>query len=93
MEISPRFFVVYPDGSGEELLRHVDVVGYLQEASVDPESAVICTDVENDCDAEAITVIKPFKRMWNFFISNKAIYQCKKSAIIYRKFLVNKIIN
>ena len=62
-QLSPRFFVVYPDGSGEELLRYDDIIDYLQEANLDPESAVICTEVENDCDAEAITVIKPFKRM------------------------------
>ena len=55
--------MVYPDGSGEELLRYDDIIDYLQEANLDPESAVICTEVENDCDAEAITVIKPFKRM------------------------------
>ena len=82
MKISPRFFVVYPDGSGEELLRHVDVIGYLQEASVDPESAVICTDVENDCDAEAITVIKPFKRMWNF-LSVIKLYISAKSRQLF----------
>ena len=82
--------MVYPDGSGEELLRYDDIIDYLQEANLDPESAVICTEVENDCDAEAITVIKPFKRMWNCFVGNKAIFQCKKSTNIYRNLLVNK---
>lgn len=62
--ITPRYFVVYLDGSGEELLRYEDVREYLREAEKDESSALIHAPVEGDEEATAVTVIKPHEGVW-----------------------------
>ncbi|KAJ7402651.1 hypothetical protein BTVI_84323 [Pitangus sulphuratus] len=45
-EHAPRFFIVYEDGSGTELLRSRDVHTYLAEACSDPATAVLQDPVQ-----------------------------------------------
>lgn len=59
--IPPRYFVVYPDGSGEELLQYDDIAEYLQGAELDPSTAVLKTGIEGDDEGNAVTVMKPHK--------------------------------
>ena len=59
--VMPRYFVIYPDGNGEELLRYDDISEYISQADVDPSCAVIKTEVEGDAEATAVTIIKPFE--------------------------------
>ena len=41
LQHSPRFFIVYPDMSGTELLRYEDVESYLMAAKQDFNTAVL----------------------------------------------------
>jgi len=71
--IRPRYFVIYPDGSGEELLRYEDIEGYVTDAHHDQQSAVIQSNVEGDNqDAKSTTVIKPYKE------KPSTVWKCKK---------------
>ncbi|XP_075620557.1 sperm-associated antigen 17 [Balearica regulorum gibbericeps] len=55
----PRFFIIYADGSGTELLRSRDVHKYLAEAYSDPAVAVL-QDPLQECPAVlSITVLRP----------------------------------
>ena len=56
---SPRYFVVYPDGSGEELLRYEDVSNYMINAESDPAVAVLNSKIEGNDEGKSLTVIKP----------------------------------
>ncbi|XP_019404212.1 PREDICTED: sperm-associated antigen 17 isoform X6 [Crocodylus porosus] len=57
----PRFFVVYADGSGIELLQNSYVEEYLSEAYGDPATAVLQEPVQ-ECPAGvlSVTVLRPF---------------------------------
>ncbi|XP_071617247.1 sperm-associated antigen 17 isoform X2 [Heliangelus exortis] len=55
----PRFFVIYTDGSGTELLRLRDVHEYLAEAVHDPAAAVLQDPVEECPGILSITILRP----------------------------------
>uniref|UniRef100_A0A8D0GJV2 Sperm associated antigen 17 n=1 Tax=Sphenodon punctatus TaxID=8508 RepID=A0A8D0GJV2_SPHPU len=59
-EHSPRFFVVYADGSGTELLRSCDTEEYLSLAYGDPVTAVLQEPVQECPGVLSITVLRPF---------------------------------
>ncbi|XP_076975855.1 sperm-associated antigen 17 isoform X2 [Tamandua tetradactyla] len=56
----PRFFVVYADGSGMELLRDSDIEEYLSMAYGEPTTAVLQEPVQEQPGALSITVLRPF---------------------------------
>ncbi|XP_009458821.1 PREDICTED: sperm-associated antigen 17 [Nipponia nippon] len=58
-EHAPRFFVIYVDGSGTELLRSRDVHKYLAEACSDPAAAVLQDPVQECPGVFSITVLRP----------------------------------
>ncbi|XP_075021977.1 sperm-associated antigen 17 [Calonectris borealis] len=55
----PRFFIIYADGSGTELLRSRDVHKYLGEACSDPAAAVLQDPVQEHPGVLSITVLCP----------------------------------
>uniref|UniRef100_A0A663FH94 Sperm associated antigen 17 n=2 Tax=Accipitrinae TaxID=8955 RepID=A0A663FH94_AQUCH len=55
----PRFFIVYTDGSGTELLRSRDVHRYLAEACSDPAAAVLQDPVQECPGVLSITILRP----------------------------------
>ncbi|KAM9388217.1 sperm-associated antigen 17 [Phaethornis superciliosus] len=55
----PRFFVIYTDGSGTELLRSRDVHEYLAEAFHDPAAAILQDPVEECPAVLGITILRP----------------------------------
>ncbi|XP_035750501.1 sperm-associated antigen 17 [Egretta garzetta] len=55
----PRFFIIYADGSGTELLRSRDVHEYLAEACSDPTAAVLQDPVQERPGVLSITVLRP----------------------------------
>ncbi|XP_051464972.1 sperm-associated antigen 17 [Apus apus] len=55
----PRFFVIYMDGSGTELLRGSDVHKYLAEVSSDPTAAILQDPVQECPGVLSITVLRP----------------------------------
>ncbi|KAM6310118.1 LOW QUALITY PROTEIN: sperm-associated antigen 17 [Aegotheles albertisi] len=55
----PRFFIVYADGSGTELLRGRDVHQYLAKATSDPAAAVMQDPVQNHPGVSSITILRP----------------------------------
>ena len=57
--MEPRYFVVYPDGSGEELLKYEEVAQYIREAESDPSVAMLHGSVEGDDESTTITIIRP----------------------------------
>lgn len=57
----PRYFVVYKDGSAEELLREEDYSGFLREAEKDPMVAVMKPVDQRENDVTGITILRPFK--------------------------------
>ncbi|KAM6098835.1 sperm-associated antigen 17 [Theristicus caerulescens] len=58
-EHAPRFFIIYADGSGTELLRSRDVRKYLAEACSDPAAAVLQDPVQECPGVLSITVLRP----------------------------------
>ncbi|XP_017670225.1 PREDICTED: sperm-associated antigen 17 isoform X6 [Lepidothrix coronata] len=58
-EHAPRFFIVYEDGSGTELLRSRDVHTYLVEACSDPATAILQDPVQEHPGVLSITVLHP----------------------------------
>ncbi|XP_075293875.1 sperm-associated antigen 17 isoform X3 [Opisthocomus hoazin] len=56
---APRFFIIYADGSGTELLRSRDVHKYLAEACSDPTAAVLQDPVEERPGVLSITILRP----------------------------------
>ncbi|XP_015419028.1 PREDICTED: sperm-associated antigen 17 [Myotis davidii] len=56
----PRFFVVYADGSGVELLRDSDIEEYLSLAYGEPTTVVLQEPVQEQPGALSITVLRPF---------------------------------
>uniref|UniRef100_G1NTX6 Sperm associated antigen 17 n=1 Tax=Myotis lucifugus TaxID=59463 RepID=G1NTX6_MYOLU len=56
----PRFFVVYADGSGVELLRDSDIDEYLSLAYGEPTTVVLQEPVQEQPGALSITVLRPF---------------------------------
>ncbi|XP_027537104.1 sperm-associated antigen 17 isoform X10 [Neopelma chrysocephalum] len=58
-EHAPRFFIVYEDGSGTELLRSRDVHTYLAEACSDPATAILQDPVQEHPGVLSITVLHP----------------------------------
>ncbi|XP_051634587.1 sperm-associated antigen 17 isoform X9 [Manacus candei] len=58
-EHAPRFFTVYEDGSGTELLRSRDVHAYLVEACSDPATAILQDPVQEHPGVLSITVLHP----------------------------------
>ncbi|XP_053512061.1 sperm-associated antigen 17 [Artibeus jamaicensis] len=56
----PRFFVVYSDGSGVELLRDSDIEEYLSLACGAPTTVVLQEPVQEQPGALSITVLHPF---------------------------------
>ncbi|KAM5295030.1 sperm-associated antigen 17 isoform 1-T1 [Glossophaga mutica] len=56
----PRFFVVYADGSGVELLRDSDIEEYLSLACGAPTTVVLQEPVQEQPGALSITVLHPF---------------------------------
>ncbi|XP_036623006.1 sperm-associated antigen 17 [Trichosurus vulpecula] len=56
----PRFFVIYADGSGTELLRNSDIEEYLSLAYGESTTAVLQEPVEEYPGALSITVLRPF---------------------------------
>ncbi|XP_027722514.1 sperm-associated antigen 17 isoform X2 [Vombatus ursinus] len=56
----PRFFVIYADGSGTELLRNSDVEEYLSLAYGESTTAVLQEPVQEYPGALSITVLRPF---------------------------------
>lgn len=61
----PRFFVIHADGTGSELLRHVDVREFLDRAEEDPTTAVLKSPLEGHLDVLGLTVIKPYSGTMN----------------------------
>ncbi|XP_025946518.1 sperm-associated antigen 17 [Apteryx rowi] len=55
----PRFFIVYADGSGTELLRSRDVEEHLAEACSDPATAVLQDPVRECPGVLNITILRP----------------------------------
>ncbi|XP_068026773.1 LOW QUALITY PROTEIN: sperm-associated antigen 17-like, partial [Melanerpes formicivorus] len=55
----PRFFIIYADGSGTELLRSRDVHKYLAEACSDPTVAVLQDPVQEHPGVLCITILRP----------------------------------
>ncbi|KAK4832625.1 hypothetical protein QYF61_024606 [Mycteria americana] len=55
----PRFFIIYADGSGTELLRSRDVHKYLAEVSSDPAVAVLQDPVQERPGVLSITILRP----------------------------------
>ncbi|XP_052649829.1 sperm-associated antigen 17 [Harpia harpyja] len=55
----PRFFIVYTDGSGTELLRSRDVRRYLAEACSDPAAVVLQDPVQERPGVLSITILRP----------------------------------
>ncbi|XP_064375562.1 sperm-associated antigen 17 isoform X3 [Dromaius novaehollandiae] len=55
----PRFFVIYADGSGTELLRSRDVEEHLAEACSDPATAVLQDPVQECPGVLNITILRP----------------------------------
>ncbi|XP_009583764.1 PREDICTED: sperm-associated antigen 17, partial [Fulmarus glacialis] len=55
----PRFFIIYADGSGTELLRSKDVHKYLGGACSDPAAAVLQDPVQEHPGVLSITVLCP----------------------------------
>nr|XP_009687952.1 PREDICTED: sperm-associated antigen 17 [Struthio camelus australis] len=55
----PRFFVVYADGSGTELLQSRDVEEYLAEACSDLATAVLQDPVQESPGVLSITILRP----------------------------------
>uniref|UniRef100_A0A670JY75 Sperm associated antigen 17 n=1 Tax=Podarcis muralis TaxID=64176 RepID=A0A670JY75_PODMU len=58
-EHAPRFFIVYADGSGTELLRTRDAEAYLTDAYGDPVTAVIQEPIQECPGILSITVLRP----------------------------------
>ncbi|XP_027741067.1 sperm-associated antigen 17 isoform X2 [Empidonax traillii] len=58
-EHAPRFFIVYEDGSGTELLRSRDVHTYLAEACSDPATAILQDPVQEHPGVLSITILHP----------------------------------
>ncbi|KAM6144590.1 sperm-associated antigen 17 [Phoenicopterus ruber ruber] len=58
-EHAPRFFTVYADGSGTELLQSRDVHKYLAEACSDPAAAVLQDPIQECPGVSSITVLRP----------------------------------
>ncbi|PKK30587.1 sperm associated antigen 17 [Columba livia] len=58
-EHAPRFFIVYADGSGSELLRSRDIDKYLAEACSDPATAVLQDPVQECPGVLSITILRP----------------------------------
>uniref|UniRef100_F7DM61 Sperm associated antigen 17 n=1 Tax=Monodelphis domestica TaxID=13616 RepID=F7DM61_MONDO len=56
----PRFFVIYADGSGTELLRNSDIEEYLSLAYGESTTAVLQEPVQEYPGALSITVLRPF---------------------------------
>lgn len=56
----PRFFVVYSDGSGVELLRDSDIEEYLSLAYGESTTVVLQEPVQEHPGALSITVLRPF---------------------------------
>ncbi|XP_058158951.1 sperm-associated antigen 17 isoform X2 [Dasypus novemcinctus] len=56
----PRFFVVYADGSGMELLRDSDIEEYLSLAYGESTTVVLQEPVQEQPGALSITVLRPF---------------------------------
>ncbi|XP_045059666.2 sperm-associated antigen 17 isoform X2 [Desmodus rotundus] len=56
----PRFFVVYADGSGVELLRDSDIEEYLSLACGGPTTVVLQEPVQEQPGTLSITVLHPF---------------------------------
>ncbi|XP_068945377.1 sperm-associated antigen 17 [Petaurus breviceps papuanus] len=56
----PRFFVIYADGSGTELLRNSDIGEYLALAYGESTTAVLQEPVQEYPGALSITVLRPF---------------------------------
>ncbi|KAM4046597.1 sperm-associated antigen 17 isoform 2-T2 [Anomaloglossus baeobatrachus] len=57
---SPRFFVVYADGSGSEFLRDREVEDYLAACYCDPTIAIIREPTQEAPGVQSITVLQPF---------------------------------
>ncbi|XP_009878228.1 PREDICTED: sperm-associated antigen 17 [Charadrius vociferus] len=55
----PRFFIIYADGSGTELLQSRDVHKYLAEAHSDPAAAVLQEPVQEHPGVLSITILRP----------------------------------
>ncbi|XP_073665111.1 sperm-associated antigen 17 isoform X3 [Tursiops truncatus] len=56
----PRFFIIYADGSGVELLRDSDIEEYLSFAYGDSTTVVLQEPVQEQPGALSITVLRPF---------------------------------
>ncbi|DAA31586.1 TPA: sperm associated antigen 17 [Bos taurus] len=56
----PRFFVIYADGSGVELLRDSDIEEYLSLAYGESTTVVLQEPVQEQPGALSITVLRPF---------------------------------
>ncbi|XP_074174734.1 sperm-associated antigen 17 [Rhinolophus sinicus] len=56
----PRFFVIYADGSGVELLRDSDIEEYLSLAYGESTTAVLQDPVQEQPGTLSITVLRPF---------------------------------
>ena len=61
----PRFFVIHADGTGSELLRHVDVKEFLDRAEDDLATAVLKSPLEGHPDVMGLTIIKPYSGTMN----------------------------
>ncbi|XP_046941193.1 sperm-associated antigen 17 [Lynx rufus] len=56
----PRFFVIYADGSGAELLRDSDIEEYLSLAYGESTTVVLQEPIQEQPGALSITVLRPF---------------------------------
>lgn len=61
----PRFFVIHADGTGSELLRHVDVKEFLDRAEDDLATAVLKSPLEGHPEVMGLTIIKPYSGTMN----------------------------
>ena len=83
--MEPRYFVVYPDGSGEELLQYEDVAQYISEAESNPSVAMLHGSVEGDDESTTITIIRPHEGSLNIsIVQNTCIgYSALKNLKIF----------
>ena len=54
-----RYFVVNADQSGEELLRHNDIISLLQRAEEDPSIVVLVDPIPEQPNVKGVTVMQP----------------------------------
>ena len=55
----PRYFILNPDQSGDELIRHDDVIDLLQQSEQDPATVVLVDPLPEHPNIKGVTVMQP----------------------------------